>query len=130
MKKLPMTHEQFNGNNAVRFIGSDGRIDVRRRNFQPTPINLWDKIITDDQEQVYRSENHYKDWLNAIRNRSTPICDAETGHRTNSVCLLGNIAYELKRPLQWDPVKEQFAGDSEADRLLGRELRAEWAIPM
>jgi hypothetical protein len=75
-----------------------------------------------------KSENHYKDWLNAIRNRTTPICDVEVGHRTASVCTLGNIAYELKRPLRWNPKKEKFKKDKEASKLLSRELRKEWTI--
>ena len=65
-------------------------------------------MIGENERHVYHSENHYKDFLQAIRNRSKPIADVEIGHRTATVCNIGNIAYQLKRPLKWDPVKEEF----------------------
>ncbi len=85
-------------------------------------------IIGDAQKHVYKSENHYKDFLNAMRTRTKPICDVETGHRTATVCNLGNIAYQLKRPLKWNPKKEKFKNDAEANALLGRPMLNEWAI--
>ncbi|MEY2792814.1 MAG: hypothetical protein RJA76_806, partial [Bacteroidota bacterium] len=80
------------------------------------------------EKHVYKSENHYHDFLDAIKNRNKPICDVEIGHRTASICNLGNIAYELKRNLTWDPKKEVFAKDTEANALLGRKLNNEWKI--
>ena len=77
---------------------------------------------------MYKSENHYKDFLQAMRDRTKPICDVEIGHRTASMCNIGNIGYQLKRPLQWDANKEQFINDAEANVLLGRKLYNEWAI--
>ena len=50
----------------------------------------------------------YGDFLYCVRTRQRPFRDIEFGHRTASLCHLGNIAYELKRPLKWDPVKEVF----------------------
>ncbi|MEX0686967.1 MAG: Gfo/Idh/MocA family oxidoreductase [Balneolales bacterium] len=125
---ITMTHENFGKNNAIRFVGTEGQIDVQRRNLAPTPVTLKDQVIGRDEIQVYRSVDHYKDWLDAIRNRSTPICDAETGHRTSTVGTLGNIAYELGRPLKWNPKTEKFKGDSDANKRLGRKLKKEWSI--
>lgn len=128
--KLKVTHEHFGINNAIRFIGSEGQLDVQRRKLETTPASLKDKVIGPSEKHVYKSENHYKDFLAAIRNRTKPICDVEVGHRTASVCTLGNIAYELKRPLDWDPKKEKFKNDAEATAMLGRELRPEWKIKL
>lgn len=125
---ITVTHENFGKPHAVRFIGTEGRIDVQRRRLETNPVTLQDIVIGSQEERVYRSENHYEDWLDAIRNRTTPICDVETGHRTATMCTLGNIAYELKRPLKWDPRREQFKADEEADRLLGRGMRKKWSI--
>ncbi len=61
--------------------------------------------------------NHYKDWLDAIRKRTQPVCDVETGHRSATVCNIANIAYRLNRPLQWDPESESFGDDAEANAL-------------
>jgi hypothetical protein len=77
---------------------------------------------------VYFSDNHYKDFLDAIRSRKNPICDVEVGHRTATVCTIGNIAYRLKRPLRWNPAKERFEDDADANRLLSRPMRKEWSV--
>lgn len=83
--------------------------------------------MTANEKRVYNSANHYKDFLQCMRTRNKPVCDVEIGHRTATVCNLGNIAYELKRPLQWDPEKEQFKNDAKANALTGRNLRKDWA---
>jgi len=125
---ITMTHEDFGKKNAMRFIGTEGQIDLVRPGITTTPNNLEQKIIGPNEKRVYQSDNHYKDWLDAIKKRSTPICDVEVGHRTATVCNIGNIAYELKRPLQWNPKKEKFKGDSEANKLCSRNMIKEWNI--
>lgn len=125
---ITMTHEDFGKKNAMRFVGSAGEIDLTRGGIQTTPAGLDQQVIGAGQQQVYRSSSHYKDWLDAMHKRSLPVCDVETGHRTATVCNLGNIAYALNRPLQWDPQKEKFKGDREANALRSRKMRQEWAI--
>jgi hypothetical protein len=63
-----------------------------------------------------------------MRTRRRPICDVEIGARSASICHLGNIAYKLQRPLQWDPDHEEFLGDPEANRELHRPMRPPWTI--
>jgi len=123
-----MTHEKWEWNNAVSFKGTEGEIRIARGKLETTPASIKDKPIGDAQKHVYKSENHYKDFLNAMRKRTKPICDVEIGHRTSTVCNIGNIAYEVKRPLKWDPKKEKFKDDAEANALLGRSMLNEWAI--
>ena len=123
-----MTHEKWEWNNAVLFKGTEGEIRIGRGKLETTPASVKDIIIGDTQKRVYKSENHYKDFLNAMRKRSKPISDVEIGHRTATVCNIGNIAYELKRPLKWNPKKEKFKDDKEANALLGRPMLNEWAI--
>ena len=123
-----MTHEKWEWNNAVLFTGTGGEIRIARGKLETTPASVKDKPIGDSQKHVYKSENHYKDFLNAMRKRTKPICDVEIGHRTATVCNLGNIAYQVKRPLKWDPKKETFKEDAEANALLGRPMLNEWAI--
>jgi hypothetical protein len=77
-------------------------------------------------KRVYFSDNHYQDWIDAIRKRSKPISDVEVGHRTASVCNITNIAYELQRPLLWDPKAEKFTGDDWANMMLSRPIRGKW----
>ncbi|QEH41232.1 Gfo/Idh/MocA family protein [Chitinophaga sp. XS-30] len=123
---LTMTHRD-NGRKNVEFIGTEGTVDVQRGKLVTTPESLKDKKITDTDKRVYFSDNHYRDWTDAIRKRSRPICDVEVGHRTATVCTIGNIAYELGRPLKWDPEKEIFTNDREANAMLGRKMQRKWA---
>lgn len=126
---ITVSHEDFGIPNAVRFIGTEGQIDVERGKMVTTPTSLKDKIPAAGAGLVYKSEDHYKDFLNSVRKRTRPVCDVETGHRTATMCNIGNIAYELNRPLKWDPVKEQF-DDQIANALCSRKMVKEWAIKL
>ena len=113
--------------NAVQFIGSEGRIEVSRGFLRTFPDSgLASRNLKSGDERVYVSDNHYKDWIDAVRNRSTPISDAETGHRTSAMCNVANIAYELQRPLLWDPTEESFIKDDYANSMTGRAYRGKW----
>jgi hypothetical protein len=61
-------------------------------------------------------------------NKKVTICPAEVGHRSASVCHLGNLGYQLRRALTWDPVKERFVDDEEANKLVAREMRKPWKL--
>lgn len=122
MKHVPSKKDQ-----GLTFVGTKGQVHVRRGLLETNPPELKNKVIGDNEKHVYRSENHYQDFLQAIRKRSKPIADVEIGHRTATVCNIGNIAYELNRPLKWDPVKEVF-DDADANKLTGREMKKEWNV--
>jgi len=70
----------------------------------------------------------YGDFLHCVRTRERPFRDVELSHRAATVCHLGNIAYQLQRPLKWNPVKERFLDDELANRLLDRPKREPWTI--
>jgi predicted dehydrogenase len=120
-------HRPMEGKQHCHFVGTDGEVFVARGELRTTPEPLKDKVFQEGDYQVYVSTNHYKDFLNAIKTRKPPICDVETGHRTASVCNIGNITYQLQRSLKWDPEKEVF-DDKEANKLLGRDIRKEWKV--
>ena len=69
-----------------------------------------------------------RNFLDAVKSRNDPITPVEIGHRTASLCHLGNIAMLLKRKLQWDPDKERFIGDEEANGMIDRPMRAPWTL--
>ena len=70
----------------------------------------------------------YGDFIYCVKTREKPFRDIERAHRTCSVCHLGNIAYQLNRPLRWDPVQEVFPDDDHANRFLDRARREPWTI--
>jgi len=125
---ITVTKEDFGKKHAIQFTGSDGQIEIQRGKLVTTPASLKDKVIGENEKRVYNSPNHYKDFLNAIRKRSQPVSDIETGHRSATVCNIGNIAYELNRPLRWNPKKEKFKNDEQANALLSRPMKKEWAV--
>ncbi|TDB65100.1 Gfo/Idh/MocA family protein [Arundinibacter roseus] len=125
---VEMIHKTMEGKQHCHFIGTEGEVWVARGELRTTPGSLKDKPFAADEYKVYVSENHYGDFLGAIKSRKNPICDVEVGHRTASVCTIGNIAYQLQQTLTWDPAKEQFTGNKEANKLLKRPMKKEWKV--
>jgi hypothetical protein len=70
----------------------------------------------------------YGDFIYCVRTREKPFRDIERALRTCTMCHLGNIVYQLNRPLKWDPVKEVFPDDESANRFLDRARREPWTI--
>lgn len=122
---VTMTRDKADG---VLFTGTKGQVETNRGRLRTMPEELKNQQIGPNEIHLYESKNHYVDWLDAIRNRSKPICDIETGCRSVTVCHLGNIAYKLGRPLKWDPQREAFVGDDDANRLLSRAMRSPWHL--
>ena len=123
MYHVPQKNDQF-----CEFVGTKGTVWVARGKLKTTPDTLSKQIIAATEKRVYFSDNHYADFLKSIKTRQKPICDVEVGHRTASVCNIGNICLQLNRPLEWKPKKEKFKHDDEANALLSRPMKAEWIV--
>lgn len=113
---------------GVVFVGANGKVCVDRGKFKTEPESLMQEKFEDLPIKLYRSNNHYKDFVDCIRSRQKPICDVEIGARSVTVCHLGNLAYWNRRPLKWDPVREEFPGDAEANGWRDREKRGAWNV--
>lgn len=116
------------GGSNTRFEGADGWVDVSRGDLKTLPESLKKEIIGPDEIHLYQSRDHKQNFLDCIKSRKDPIAGAETGHRSATLCHLGNIAMLLGRKLKWDPVKERFIGDSAANSMLARGMRAPWRL--
>ncbi len=123
---VTMTHG--NGGRGVLFTGTEGKVEVARGFLRTYPDSLMQTPTGPNEVHLYESPGHHDDWFRSIRTRQKPICDVEIGCRSVSVCHLGNLAYWLNRPLRWDPAKEQFIGDPEANRWLDRPKREPWTL--
>jgi len=127
--------------NGVRYEGTDGWIFVTRGNYRATdsdpvsqdqtnkPLQASDpKILTSvigpNEIHLYKSDNQQGNWLDCIKSRQEPISPVEIGHRACTVCLVTHIAMKLGRKLYWDPDKERFVNDDEANSMLTRPQRA------
>lgn len=120
-----MTHEPFRkaDGNAVRFIGSDGVIDISRSFLDTIPAKLQDEVIGEDKIKLYKSDDHYNDFLTSMKTRKQPLSTVEIGHRTASLCHIVNLCYEFDRKLVWNPEKEEFFFDDEANKRRGNPIR-------
>ncbi len=70
-----------------------------------------------------------QNWIDCIRTRELPVADVEIGHRSISVCHLANITRQVGRRLKWNPAKEQFIDDDEANRYVDRPRRQGYELP-
>jgi len=131
--------------NGIRFEGTEGWIFVSRGNEAVTSSDpgakLKDaqalsasdpKIITSvigpDEIHLYESKEHHGNWLECIKSRRQPIAPVEVAHRSCSACLLHHMAMKLKRKLHWDPAKERFKNDDDANAMLSRPQRWPYTI--
>ena len=121
-----MNHAEWGENNAVQFLGSEGNIEVSRSFYRSDIVGLTEIELKDSDTPLYKSDNHYQDWVDAIKNRTRPVSDVETGHRTASLCNIVNIAYTLERTLNWKPAHERFIDDDDANNMLTRPFRGTW----
>ena len=120
--------EMFHGGpSGCTFVGTNGLIYVDRGILQSQPESILKEPLGKDAKTVYHATDHFGNWLACIRDGKEPICPAEVGHRSASVCMLANIGYWLRRPLRWDPVKERF-DDEEANKMLSRPMRSPWKL--
>ncbi|MDY0168184.1 MAG: Gfo/Idh/MocA family oxidoreductase [Thermoguttaceae bacterium] len=111
------------------FYGERGRLVEHRGRFNTIPIALSQEPLPADAVPLYESKHHFQNWIDCIKSREKPAADVEIGHRTCSVCQLGGIARELGRKLTWDPEKEIFPGDDEANAYLERPQRKPFQLP-
>lgn len=118
------------GKNGVTFFGTEGQLYVNRGELYTTPKELIRRHAKDLPIKMRHTKGgHFQNWFDCVRSRKPEDLHAgvEIGHRSATLCHLSNIAIELKRPLQWDPVRESFVQDAHANALRNRPSRDSWA---
>jgi predicted dehydrogenase len=115
---------------GARFDGTDGMVQTGYAGFFTQPESLKGAFVEPKDLQVYAGLAHVRNFLDCVRSRKDPVARVEVGHRSASVCHLGNIAVRLgkKKVLHWDPAAERFTNDDEANAMLTRPMRAPWKI--
>jgi hypothetical protein len=112
---------------GVKFEGTEGWIFVTRGSIEASQPELLKEPLPANAKRLYASNNHMGNFFDCVRSRKQPICEPEIGHRSVSVCHLGVIAIRLGRKLRWNPSKESFVDDKEANSYLAREMRKPWS---
>ena len=113
---------------GTTFFGEKGTIHVNRGTISSEPAEIVKEEIGAKETHLYASRSHGGNWLECIKTRKLPICDVEIGHRTATVCHLGNICAILGVKLQWDSAQEQFIGNEKASAMISRNNRAPWKL--
>jgi predicted dehydrogenase len=114
------------GNMASLITGTKGWIWVNRQDLRTEPASLLDTVIGSGEKRVILSDDHRRNFVDAIRTGSRPIAPVNAAVHAETVCQQADIAMRLKRRLRWDPKAERFVGDDQANRLLSRAIRAPW----
>lgn len=112
-----MTEEPFNEQltKGVKFWGDQGWIEISRGHFLASDDSLLPPRV-EEAEGAYETKiPHLVNFINAVKSKHDPVVPVEIGHRSCTVCTLGNVAYDLGRPIEWDPATETFVDDAEAD---------------
>jgi predicted dehydrogenase len=113
---------------GVLFEGTEGWVYVMRGQVDAQPKSLLTSTIGPDDIHLYKSDRHKDNFLECIKSRREAVAPVEIGHRSCTVCLLGEIAMRLRRKLKWDPDKEEFLNDDQANRMLARPMRSPWKL--
>jgi predicted dehydrogenase len=112
---------------GTRFVGSEGWIFSENDKLAAQPENLLRAEIPASGVRLYESNNHHRNFIDGVVSRAETASPVEAAHRAASVCHLGAIAAKLGRALRFDPQKETFPGDDEANALLARPMREPWS---
>jgi len=107
------------------FIGEQGKLFVTRGKLTCDPADI---LVRSTEANLYHSANHHQNFLDCIQSRELPICDVEIGHRSATVCHLGNLALRLGRKIHWDPATETITNDAEAQSMTSKAYREPWAL--
>jgi len=134
-------HIEWTYASGVKMIGEEKGRDIVCTTFEGSEgtVHIGNGLHT-EPESLARSErvaekyrlpdvnDHHGNFLECIRTRKTPLAPIEEAHRSAAICHIGNISMLLKRKLRWDPVRERFIGDPEANRMLSRRQRSPWTL--
>lgn len=119
------------GDPSIKFIGSDGWVGNRGwiGRLEASTDEILNSVIGPDEIRLYTNPaGEHRDFLDCVKSRKDPYFPVDIGHRVSAVCHLANIAIKLGRKLRWDPEKEQFPDDAEANGMLSRPMRNPWKL--
>jgi hypothetical protein len=128
-KAVPST-ARLAGNFGGVFVGQRGWVTSMSTGgpIEGGPEEIFQQMNLRTRQVNIGENNHHANWFDCIRTRGQTSCNEEIGHRSASLGHLTIIAHRLQRTLKWDPEKEQFPKDEQANRLLARAMRAPWRI--
>ncbi len=119
---------KFPGEGGCVFVGTEGKIAVDRNVLLANPTDILRKPLKPDDVHLPNPGSHSGNFLHCVRTRGRTICSIESSYRAAILMLLPDLAGRMGRTLKWDPQREQFVNDDEANRLLSLPYRAPWTL--
>ena len=117
------------GTCPVRFEGDEGWIETGDTGRTAVyPDSLRSELAAPPAERGTAPKNHVRDFLDCVKSRAMPAANADITARSHIACHAAAIAYRLGRKVTFDPVKEEFIGDEEANRMRTRAMREPWTV--
>jgi len=115
---------------GILWEGTAGSVFVTRGAIETTPESLRTVKPKADELHLYRSKDHWYNFIDCVKSRRETVAPPEIAHRSVSICHIANVAMLLGRPVKWDPQTEQFPGDEQANRMsmVDRSRREPWQI--
>jgi hypothetical protein len=113
---------------GVLFLGTEGWVHVDRAKLDASPPSLLKATIGPNEVHLFKSDNHHANFIDAVRGRNKPAAPIDIAVRSDALCHLEQIAIQLRRKLRWDPAREVFVNDDEANRMLDRPMREPWKL--
>ena len=113
---------------GVKFIGTTGSVFTENEKLEANPVSLRGVKFKDTDVRLYVSNNHHRNFIDAVLSRGRTAAPADIAQRTATMCHLGAISAALGRPLKYDPVSETFPGDAAANALVTRRLHGDWKL--
>lgn len=124
---------------GIRFEGSEGWVEFTEQGLGSSPESLLSTQLGPSDERLPVTSptqtvanpgrpyaDHLRNFLDCVKSREEPVEPVEVGHRTASLCHLGNIALQRMKRLDWDPEAERFLNDDQANEMLGFPRREDW----
>jgi len=119
------------GTLSIRFEGSEGWIGNHgwRGKLRSEPASIADSVIRPDEVHLYTCRaGEQRNFLDCVRSRKQCYFPPEKGQRCFAIAHIGNISILLGRKLKWNPDKEQFVNDEQANKMLSRSMRSPWHL--
>lgn len=126
--KMIYTDNQGKCKQGVRFEGTNGWVHVNRAGMDADPKSLLETKTGPNDIHLPISPGHHRNFLDSVKSREDTVCPIDTAVHSDTICQLSNIATRLERKLRWNPEKEEFIGDDEANQMLSRPMRAPWTL--
>ncbi len=119
-----------NRQRGVKFEGDDGWVfaGLPEGHVTASQTSLLSEVIRPDQTHLHQSDNHFADFVRAIRTGDSVAATAADGHAAATLCHLCNIALRLGRKVTWHTQVERFIDDPEAQRLTAAAMRGPWGL--